>query len=246
MKAELHKLHELIKTQNLSPEEVIRMNTEHETLSRNLEELRAKVTETNKTIMSLEVALTNRVAAAEEVVDTYNGLLALPGLIPTQDVDLTIELNMAASDVQNLVKGPDTRKVVKPTLSKWAETYRMENDAVKHERIGVEDDHDHVVNSCDDLSQEIDAEETKVQALVEQADELREVGCLDDLRFMRSDVSFLVGCTTGGCCQLRKSGGTRAHDSTGQDGSDGQRCRCKITSAGGPNCVGCSLTISLL
>ena len=151
------------------------MNTEHEALSRNLEDLRNKVAETNKIIMSLEVALTNRVGAAEEVIDTYNGLLSSPGLIPSQDVDLTIELNMATSDLQQMVRGPDTRKVVKPTLNKWAETYRIENDVVKHERIAVEDDHDHVVNSCDDLAQEIEAEEAKVQALTEQADELRDV-----------------------------------------------------------------------
>jgi kinetochore protein NDC80 len=183
MKAERTKLNEVVKVQNLSPEEVIRMNTEHETLARNLDDLRVKVAETNKLIMSLEVALTNRVGAAEEVVDTYNNLLASPGLIPPQDadVDLTIELNMATSDLQQMVRGPDTRKVIKPTLNKWAETYRMETDSVKHERITVEDDHDHVVNACDDLAQEIEAEEAKVQALVEQADELRDVSPVKQL-----------------------------------------------------------------
>lgn len=185
MKAERSKLNEIVKVQNLSPEEVTRMTTEHESLSRNLEDLRAKVAETNKTIMSLEVALTNRVGVAEEVVDTYNNLLATPGLIPPQeaDVDLIIELNMATSDLQQMVRGPDTRKVIKPTLNKWAEIYRMETDAVKHERIAVEDDHDHIVNACDDLAQEIDAEESKVQALVEQADELRDVRFENLLRY---------------------------------------------------------------
>jgi kinetochore protein NDC80 len=203
MKAERNKLSEMVKVQNLSPEEVTRMNTEHETLSRNLEDLKNKVAETNKMIMSLEVALTNRVATAEEVIDTYNGLLATPGLIPSPDTDLTIELNMATSDLQQMIKGPDTRKVVKPALNKWAEMYRMDTDSVKHERIAVEDDHDHVMNSCDDLIQEIDAEEAKVQALVEQADELRDVSLCEHLV---GSVDFyaplIIGRTAGGCSEL--------------------------------------------
>jgi kinetochore protein NDC80 len=167
-------------------------------------------------IMSLEVALTNRVAGAEEVIDTYNGLLASPGLIPPQDTDLTIELNMATSDLQQMVKGPDTRKVVKPTLNKWAEIYRMDTDSVKHERIAVEDDHDHVMNSCDDLTQEIDAEESKVQALIEQADELRDVSY-----FMNLDQGpFVLTCycsigrSAGSRGELCESSGIRTNDST--------------------------------
>lgn len=175
LNAEKARLSDVVKAQNLTPEEVARMNTEHETLSRSVEDLNVKVTETNKQVMSLEVSLTNRVATAEEVMDQYNTLLSSPGLIPPNEEDLTIELNMATSDLQQLVRGPDMRKVVRPTLSKWAETYRMEIDAAKREKIVVDDDHDHVVNECDDLIQEIETEASKVHALTEQAEEMREV-----------------------------------------------------------------------
>jgi len=50
----------------------------------------------------------------------------------------------------------------------------MEIDAAKREKIVVDNDHDHVVNECDDLIQEIDAEAAKVHALTEQAEEMRE------------------------------------------------------------------------
>lgn len=175
LNAEKARLSDVVKAQNLTPEEVVRMNTEHETLSRSVEDLKVKVTETNKQAMSLEVSLTNRVATAEEVVDQYNTLLSSPGLIPPNEEDLTIELNMASSDLQQLVRGPDMRRVVRPTLSKWAEVYRMEIDAAKREKIVVDDDHDHVVNECDDLIQEIETEASKVHALTEQAEEMREV-----------------------------------------------------------------------
>ena len=175
LKAEKARLSDVVKAQNLTPEEVVRMNTEHETLSRSVEDLKVKVTETNKLVMSLEVSLTNRVATAEEVIDQYNTLLSSPGLIPPNEEDLTIELNMASSDLQQLIRGPDMRKVVRPTLSKWAEMYRMEIDATKREKIVVDDDHDHIANECDDLIQEIETEATKVHALTEQAEEMREV-----------------------------------------------------------------------
>jgi len=175
LKAEKSRLSDVVKAQNLTPEEVVRMNTEHETLARSVEDLKAKVAETNKLVMSLEVSLTNRVATAEEVVDQYNTLLSSPGLTPPNEEDLTIELNMASSDLQQLVRGPDMRKVVRPTLSKWAEMYRVEIDAAKREKIVVDDEHDHVVNECDDLIQEIETEAAKVHALTEQAEEMREV-----------------------------------------------------------------------
>lgn len=175
LKAEKARLSDVVKVQNLTPEEVVRMNTEHETLIRSVEDLRVKVTETNKLVMSLEVSLTNRVATAEEVIDQYNTLLSSPGLIPPNEEDLTIELNMANSDLQQLVRGPDLRKVVRPTLSKWAEMYRVDIDAAKREKIVVDDEHDHVVNECDDLIQEIETEAAKVHALTEQAEEMREV-----------------------------------------------------------------------
>lgn len=175
LNAEKARLSDVVKAQNLTPEEVARMNTEHETLSRSIEDLKVKVTETNKFVMSLEVSLTNRVAIAEEVIDQYNTLLSSPGLVPPNEEDLTIELNMASSDLQQLVRGPDMRKVIRPTLSKLAEMYRMEIDAAKREKIVVDNDHDHVVNECDDLIQEIDTEAAKVHALTEQAEEMREV-----------------------------------------------------------------------
>ena len=175
LKTEKERLSGVVKAQNLTPEEVMRMNTEHETLARSIEDLKVKVTETNKLVMSLEVSLTNRVAATEEVIDQYNTLLSSPGLVPPNGEDLTIELNMASPDLQQVVKGPDMRKVARPTLSKWAEMYRIEVDAAKREKIAVDDQHDHVVNDCDDLIQEIETDAAKVHALTEQAEEIREV-----------------------------------------------------------------------
>ena len=53
--AEQGRLQDIVKVQNLSPEEVVRMNTEHESLTRDLEALKTKLAETGKLISKLEV-----------------------------------------------------------------------------------------------------------------------------------------------------------------------------------------------
>ena len=238
LRAEKSRLSDVVKVQNLTPEEVVRMNTEHETLSRSVEDLEAKVTETNKLVMSLEVSLTNRVATAEEVIDQYNTLLSSPGLIPPNEEDLTIELNMASSDLQQLVRGPDMRKVVRPTLSKWAEMYRMEIDAAKREKIVVDDVHDHVVNECDDLIQVIVTEAAKVHALTEQAEEMREV---TDFWFITGPPTSLnlgqTGCTARSCCKQRSSCGIGANDGSSKDGRHGTWCWRQVAPSGRRDCV---------
>lgn len=55
--------------QDPTPEEVTRINMEHETLAaRSVEDLIVRVTETNKLVMSLEVWLNNR-AEVVKVID---------------------------------------------------------------------------------------------------------------------------------------------------------------------------------
>jgi len=169
-----------VKEQNISPEEVIRMNTEHEQLSRNLEDLKVKIAESQKSILSLEVAVANRGAAAEEAVDAYTRLLSNLGLFPPlpppfQDIDLQVELNTAASQTENLLKGPDVRHVIKPTLNAIIEGKRGERAAVESERIKVDHELDQLISECENLEDEINEAEKKVMVLNEQADDLREV-----------------------------------------------------------------------
>jgi kinetochore protein NDC80 len=181
LKAEQERLSEVVKEQNISPEEVIRMNTEHEQLSRSLDDLKLKIAESQKTILSLEVAVANRGAAAEEAVDAYTRLLSNLGLFPPlpppfQDTDLQVELNTAASQPEYLLKGPDVRQVIKPTINAIIAGKRSERAAVENERINVDHELDQLISECENLEDEINETENKVMVLNEQADDLREVG----------------------------------------------------------------------
>ncbi|KAH7889765.1 HEC/Ndc80p family-domain-containing protein [Phlebopus sp. FC_14] len=179
LKNEHAKLSEVVKVQNLSPEEVLRMNTDYETLSRNLEDLKQKLSEVHKTVMSLEVVMTNRGVAAEEVLDTYTNLLSsltlFPPLAPPfENVDLTLQLNTASSSLQQLLVGSEIRKVIKPTLSAVAESKRSERADVESERIRIDNELDQSTLECENVDEEVREIEKKVVVLNEQADDLRD------------------------------------------------------------------------
>ncbi|KAF8630067.1 hypothetical protein AX15_003124 [Amanita polypyramis BW_CC] len=179
LKAEYEKLADIVKSQNLTPEEIIKMNTDHETLSRNLEDLRQKIAETHKSVLSLEVTVTNRAAAAEEALDGYTNLLSSLELFPPlpppwQDIDLTLELNPAASSPQHLLTGTDIRKSIKPTLNAIAESKRSERADLETERIRLDNELDQLTVECENMDEEIAEIEKKVVNLNEQADDLRD------------------------------------------------------------------------
>ncbi|KAF9562162.1 hypothetical protein CPC08DRAFT_817276 [Agrocybe pediades] len=179
LKAELNKLNEVVKTQNLTPEEVIKMNTDRETLTRSLEDLKQKIAETHKVVMSLEVKVTNRAAAVEEALDMYTNALSSLGLYPNppepwQDVDLTLELNSAASTPQQLLVGLDIRKMIKPTLSNVAEAKRVERATLEAESVKVNNELDQYTTECKNMDYELCELEKKATNLNEQADDLRD------------------------------------------------------------------------
>ncbi|KAF9050715.1 hypothetical protein BDZ89DRAFT_1088792 [Hymenopellis radicata] len=179
MKAELEKLNHIVKTQNLTPEEVIRMTTDHDNLQRSLEDLAKKIAETQRIVMNLEVNVTNRAAATEEAIETYMSMLSSLGLFapmppPFQDIDFTLELNTAAANPQQLISGADIKSVIKPNLNLVAETKRMERADVENERLRVDHEFDQLMTECENIDLDTTEVMKKVAALNQQSDDLRD------------------------------------------------------------------------
>lgn len=156
------------------------MNTDRETLQRNLEDLRQKIDESKKAVLNLEVSVANRVTAVEEALDTYTAMLTTLGLYPTppepwQDIDLTLELNSASSNPSQLLAGSDIRKIIRPTLSSVAENKRQERASVENESVKVNNELDQLTTECKNFDYEIGELDKKVTQLNEQADDLRDV-----------------------------------------------------------------------
>jgi kinetochore protein NDC80 len=202
LKVEIEKLSATIRDQNLSQEEVIKMNTDRETLQRNLEDLRQKIDESKKVVLNLEVTVANRITTVEEALDLYTGMLTTLGLYPTppepwQDVDLSLELNSGSANPQQLLSGSDIRKLIRPTLSSVAEHKRQERAVVDNESVKVNNELDQLTTECINLGFEISEIEEKVTQLNEQADDLRDVCFL--LVFEQVYLKlFLLGFTAGG------------------------------------------------
>ncbi len=156
------------------------MNTEHEQLAQNMDELRVKISETQKDVHSLEVAVANHGAAAEEAVDTYTRHLSNLGLYPPlpppfQDIDLRLVLNTAASQPEHLLIGQDIRHVIRPTLNDILEVKRDEDIVVNNKKIQMDHEFDELIAECEKLEDEINDTEKTVMVLDEQAEDLREV-----------------------------------------------------------------------
>jgi len=195
LNSEYERLQEVVKVQNLSPEEVRQMNSAHETLARDLEHLRTKISETHKTVMKLEVSLTKKVSAADEAVDTYANLLSLLSLFaplppPLENVNLSLELNTAAPNASDMLLGPGIRDVIKPSLAIIAELRRTERADVESERIKVDNELDQLSTECENMEEEVVGVLSKVNALNDQADELREVA-LQEALYSNSEATRL-------------------------------------------------------
>ncbi|KAL0580598.1 kinetochore-associated Ndc80 complex subunit ndc80 [Marasmius crinis-equi] len=176
-KTEQARLQKIVQDQNLSPEEVHRMNSDHENLQRNLEDLRHKKSDIHRSVMKLEVSLTHSTSRAEECLDLYTNLLSKLDLFPPlphphEDVDLTFELNSAAQDTRQLLLGPDVRKVVKPVLNHVAESKRRERAELESERIKLDNDLDKMIMEFDTSEDEINQEESKVKSVNDEAESL--------------------------------------------------------------------------
>ncbi|KAG7093794.1 hypothetical protein E1B28_007439 [Marasmius oreades] len=177
MKAEQERLQKIVQEQNLSPEEVHRMNSDHEVLQRNLDDLRQKKADIHRTVMKLEVTLTHSTSKAEECLDQYTNLLSKLDLFPPlspphEHVDLTMELNTAAQDTRQLLIGPDIKKVVKPVLNNVAEAKRRERANLDTERIKLDNDLDRMIMELEILENEINQEESKVKSVNDEAESL--------------------------------------------------------------------------
>ena len=94
---------------------------------------------------------------------------------PLNDVNLTLQLNTAVSNPQEMLFGAGIREVIKPSLNIVAEMKRTERADVESERIKVDDDLDQLTTECENMEEEVVEVVNKVDALNNQAEELRDV-----------------------------------------------------------------------
>lgn len=175
------------------------MNSEQETLTRILDDLRRKNADISNNMRSLEVALAKRSENVEQAVDEYTDFLERLGLFPTAPpplppTDLRLEVNFASSNPKELLrrsangKGADLRNDIKPALDTVADFLRQEHQRLENEVITVEQELDEVGIETDKVEEEIFETERKTNTIQDEAEAVRVVSILSQShRLLLSD-----------------------------------------------------------
>ncbi|KAI0029826.1 HEC/Ndc80p family-domain-containing protein [Vararia minispora EC-137] len=216
LQMEDEELAKIVKEQDLTPEEVIRMNNEYEHLTRSLEDLKVKLAESRKILSTLEVTLANRVASTEEAIDTYNRWLGQLGFFPSlptpfDGMDLGLSLNPAASSPQGLLRGLNMQDEICPTLSSIAKSKRSERASVVSERDTLNHELDQLAVECENLEVEVATVEKHYLAKEDEAIELRDAA-QQELLISSDEASRLEAKIAGARSAARQNGlGVKQH-----------------------------------
>ncbi|KAF7357529.1 putative kinetochore protein NDC80 [Mycena sanguinolenta] len=163
LKAELE-LSSTVKAQNLSLEQVIKMNADHERLSQ--EDLEQKIAETNRVVLALGIRSADRLGDAEDTVDAYMDLFSSLGLSP-------LSLLRCKTWILPFAFRPTSRTCCREQIP--GEAKRSARASVESERIRLENELDQLTLERENIDEEIAEMKKKVVALNEQADALRDV-----------------------------------------------------------------------
>jgi kinetochore protein NDC80 len=168
-----------VQKQNLTPEDVERMKTDKETLSKAVEELRTKINESSKSMWDRELALAKRSDTVEQLVGDYMNLAYNTSMHPTppppfESINFALELNLATSNPRDMLK-TNIRDTIKPALMAVVESKRQERAKVEDERVKTEDELDRIIQEADNVKEEINAVAHRLQVIQEQAEDVKTV-----------------------------------------------------------------------
>ncbi|KIY68300.1 hypothetical protein CYLTODRAFT_421717 [Cylindrobasidium torrendii FP15055 ss-10] len=184
--SELRRLDTVVKEQNITPEEAHRMTSQHDTLARNLADSKQKRDDLRRAGENLEVQMARRAEEAEDEIERYRGMLSTLNMLPPlpppfEDVDLTLELNTAASDPALLLIGEEIKTFIRPKLALMAEHQRSERTDAENARLQVDKELNRIGLEYDRVEEEAEAIERRAQAVNRQADDLRDTAFQESL-----------------------------------------------------------------
>ena len=171
----------------MSPDEVQRMNHERETLTRNLDDLRVKITEMSSQAYDAEMQLTKSMDRFDALVGEYMNLAHQIGTIPLlQDqlgstvgpdgIDYAIAFDVGADDVEKLIiEGKKLRSVIWPGLQSFGEKFRAETAEMDNKRIVLEDELDRKSHEVEAMRDEAETRLAKYNMLNDKAEEAKAV-----------------------------------------------------------------------
>jgi len=182
-----------VAAQNLSPDEVTRMNHERETLQRQLREIASKNAEAWQASQEVEMTVTRTMDKFDNLMSEYVSFGHQIGtLTATMDgtfigpggVDFTIDCDVSGEDVNEIqASGKKMREVIRPALNKYDEQIRDHTKAVGEEQAGLDEESDKLVLAVEKQKSDASNKELELAKKNSEAEAAKAVSpCLSGLR----------------------------------------------------------------
>lgn len=171
--------------QNLSPDEVNRMNHEREALSRNLDELRIKIGEAHTFACEQEMAVTKSMDRFDQLLQDYTALGHQIGTMSTgvedlqpefQAVEFAFELELGAESLNDIRdQGHAQVQVIRPALQSYCEHFRRQVRQLQDDAIALDDENDRVAQDVERQREDVLRREMRFKLVHDQAEEAKVV-----------------------------------------------------------------------
>lgn len=182
---ELSETEAAVAAQNLSPDEVSRMNHDRENLNRQLEELRAKVTEAAQLASEQEMRVTKSMDRFDQQLQDYTALShkigtmaylpgqGLPGFV---EIDYSVDVDLGAEDLNTIHQyGQSKFQAIRPALKSFADGLRNQVAGLQNDVISLEDKHERLGQDVERQREEVADRQQQYNIVHEKGEEEKNV-----------------------------------------------------------------------
>lgn len=183
---DLKEIEAAVAAQNLSADEVSRMNHERETLSRNLDELRSKLQQARKLSHHQEMEVTDTMDRLSDLQQSYAsmghqigclGPSCKPRFLSSEGgVDCSLDVELGSGDLSKMsLVGQSWSQVIRPALQEYGDDFHKDARGLQDEAIALEDVQDRLAQEVEQQRADAATREVKLKLIHEQTEEAKNV-----------------------------------------------------------------------
>lgn len=185
--SDLKDIEAAVAAQNLSADEVNRMNHERETLSRNLDELRGKLQLARKQCHHQEMEVTDTMDRLSDLQQSYASLGHQIGclgpscksrFLPSEGgIDCSLDVELGSGDLTKMsLVGQSWNQTIRPALQEYGADFHREARTLQDESIALEDMQDRIVQEVEQQRADAATREVRLKLIHDQTEEAKTVG----------------------------------------------------------------------
>lgn len=166
--------------QNLSPEEVHRMNVENQTLSDGIRETKGKIQSLVASSYEHEIQSAKRSDEIDRLTKEYMELAYKIGLMGQkskglENIDFDIDVDMTATDLTKVqITGAIMKERIRPALQAYGDRIRSECQQQTNVSIELDDEHDRLASTVDAKMETVKTLEVKFKIANDYADDAKQ------------------------------------------------------------------------